>query len=88
MGATIGRGSKVVVETAYGDEIERRALSGVEEGEAFPVIWVCTEEEWLKARTNGGEAKGTPWPVDHVRPAQEARTSADRAGFRPDQPKR
>ena len=65
----IKRGDSVTVRTAFGDRLERVALSTVEMGRDFPVVWVCTQEEW-DARDEAGP-EGLPWPADDVDRAGE-----------------
>jgi hypothetical protein len=60
-------GARLVVTTAFGEEVERRAVTGVEQGDKFPVVWVCSEEEWRRAQGNGGKPEADPWPVEYVR---------------------
>lgn len=59
-------GSRVLVRTAFDDKVERRAVTGVEPGIDFPVVWVCTEEEWKAAQLSGSPAEGDPWPAEDV----------------------
>jgi hypothetical protein len=60
-------GDRLLVRTAFDDEVERRAVSGIEQGDKFPVVWVCPEEEWESARREGRDPSADPWPVDAVR---------------------
>jgi hypothetical protein len=57
-----------VVETALGEQLNRRAISAVVAGHEFPVVWVCREEEWTAARDGGREPEGVPFPAEDVRP--------------------
>jgi hypothetical protein len=68
----IQRGSRVVVRTAFDTRVERRALSGVEPGVDFPVVWVCTEEEWAAANQGDSPPEGDPWPAEDVALVEEA----------------
>jgi hypothetical protein len=63
-------GSRVLVRTAFGDQVERRAVTGVEPGIDFPVVWVCTEAEWNAAELSGSPVEGDPWPAEHVAPVE------------------
>jgi hypothetical protein len=63
-------GQKVKVKNAFGETLDRRALSGVEEGHRFEVVWVCTEEDWAMGMDKD---QGVPWPADAVEEVQEAR---------------
>lgn len=70
---TIKPGMSVLVRTASGQAIERRAVSGVEEeGHDFPVVWVTTEEEWAEAQGNGHHPEARPWPAEDVVVADDA----------------
>lgn len=62
--SAIERGTEVRVRTADGEFLPRRALSGVEMGSSFEIVWVCKEAEWKDA--NGRELLGTPWPAEAV----------------------
>lgn len=68
-------GTRVIVRTADGEELTRRAVSGVEMGSTFEVVWVCKESEWEAAITEGREPDALPWPADAVAPAKEAVTA-------------
>ena len=62
----IERGDAVTVRTAFGDVLERVALGGVEMGRDFPVVWVCTREEWEARETENDLLDGLPWPANDV----------------------
>jgi hypothetical protein len=61
-------GDRVMARNAFGEENERRAVTGVMEGQDFPVVWVSTEEEWHLAANEGREPEGIPFPAEDVRP--------------------
>jgi hypothetical protein len=63
----IKRGDAVTVRTAFGDLLERVALTGVEMGRDFPVVWVCSRDEWEAGTTETDKPEGLPWPADDVR---------------------
>jgi hypothetical protein len=67
---TIKAGDRVVVRTAGGQLVERRAISGQEHGRDFLVVRVCDETEWEAARRGGREPEGIPWPAEDVGPAE------------------
>ena len=67
----IQAGTRVLVRTAFDDLIEWRALSGIEPGIDFPVVWVCTEEEWAEAQQAGAQVEGDPWPAEDVSLAEK-----------------
>ncbi len=60
MASEITAGSQVVVRDAEGVEHVMEAVSGVEEGETFPVVWV------RRPLFSGGTDE-MPWPADDVR---------------------
>jgi hypothetical protein len=59
-------GTEVVVRTADGESLLRRATSGVEWGSTFEVVWVCKQEEWEAASAEGRYPDAMPWPADAV----------------------
>lgn len=71
----IRRGDRVRVRSAFGDYLERVALSGVEMGHTFQVVWVCSEDELTDADAEGREPKGTPWPASDVELIEQAATA-------------
>ena len=62
----IQRGARVLVTTAFGDQLERRAVSGVEPGDRFPIVRVCSEDEWSKATREGRPPQATAWPAQDI----------------------
>jgi hypothetical protein len=62
----IERGDLVDATTASGSTVRMRALGGVVQGHDFPVVWVCTEEEWERSLGANESADGIPWPIDAV----------------------
>jgi hypothetical protein len=71
--AIIEPGSKVLARSAFDELLERRAVTGVQPGHDFPVVWVCTEEEWQRASDEGRQPEGLPWPAEDVQLAEEGR---------------
>lgn len=67
-----------VIARSWAGEFPRRAVTGVVDGMHFPVVWVCTDEEWAQARREDREPDGLPWPADDVSAAPMA--PACRAG--------
>jgi hypothetical protein len=59
-------GDHVEAVDAEGERLPRRALGGVVDGEDFPVIWVCREDEWVAASREGRQPEGVPWPAEDV----------------------
>ena len=58
--APITPGTEVVLTDAEGREHRAVALSGVEPGRTFPVVWVDLGRPWPTSR-------GLPWPADALR---------------------
>lgn len=56
-----------MVRTAFGDELERVAASGVEAGHSFPIVWVVHPGEDVDT------AERTPWPAEDVRVLHDAK---------------
>lgn len=67
----IKRGDLVTVRTAFGDQLERVALTSIEMGRDFPVVWVCSPEEWPARDIEGQRPEGLPWPAEDVRLVDE-----------------
>jgi hypothetical protein len=61
---TIERGTIVEATTARGNVVQLRALGGPVRGFDFPVVWVCTEEEYRRSTEANDEPDGLPWPLD------------------------
>ena len=55
------------VRTATDETVAMRALRKPEQGRDFPVVWVCTEREYVRAEQAGDDPHGIPWPLDAVR---------------------
>jgi hypothetical protein len=68
-------GVAVVARDAEGENLRRRALTGVMDGHDFPVVWVCREEEWQQAEHEGRKPEGVPWPANDVSIVSEVRAS-------------
>ncbi len=66
----LDRGAHIIVRTADGQMLHWRALSQVVDGEDFPVVWVCSELEYVEARRAGREPDAMPWPADAVQLAE------------------
>jgi hypothetical protein len=66
--ATVQPGSRVLARSAFDELLERRAITSVQPGRDFPVIWVCSEEEWQTAKLEGRDPEGLPWPAEDVHP--------------------
>ena len=62
----VHRGSEVVVRTVDNRLVRRRAVTGVVQGDDFPVVWVCREEEYRAAQAQGREPEAIPWPAGDV----------------------
>lgn len=66
MAAKINPGDLVVARSAFGERLDRRALTGRVDGKEFAVVWVCREDEWAAAQLEGREPEGVPWPAEDV----------------------
>lgn len=66
---TIAPGNRVLALNAFGERVERIAITSVTAGRDFPVVWACREEEWSDAEREGRAPEGVPWPADDVVPA-------------------
>jgi hypothetical protein len=62
----IQSGVLLEVRTASGERVPMRALGSPKRGRDFPVVWVCTEQEYQRAQSAHDEADGIPWPLDAV----------------------
>ena len=67
MRKNIKLGDHLVVRTAFGNEVKKRAVSGIDSSGRFPVIRVCSLSEWDTALDEGREPTATAWPADDVR---------------------
>jgi hypothetical protein len=72
----IRAGALLDCETAGGGHVHMVALGSVVQGYDFPVVWVCTQEEFARAQETGDEPDGIPWPFSSVR-VLEAATPAN-----------
>ncbi len=68
---TIEPGSQVLVRAAGGEALPRRAVSGIERGLDFPVVWVCQQDEWEAAQSEDRDPEAVPWPAEDVTPATD-----------------
>jgi len=59
-------GSQVTARSAFGNLLQKRVVRGPDTSGSFPVVWVCSLEEWEEARDKGRAPIGTPWPVEDV----------------------
>jgi hypothetical protein len=71
-GMDIRSGMLVECETAGGGHVTMRALSGVVQGYDFPVVWVCTPEEYAQVEAVGTEPDRIPWPSSALQVLDEA----------------
>lgn len=60
----------VEVTTATDDVLLMRALSGPVQGRDFPIVWVCTEDEFARAQAAHEDPHRIPWPVNAVKELQ------------------
>jgi hypothetical protein len=59
-------GARIVVRDVIGRTLPRRALTGIQQGGSFPVVWACVEREWEVASAEGRKPDGIPWPAEDV----------------------
>lgn len=69
-------GAVLEATTSSGTIVRLRAISKPMKGLNFPVVWVCTEEEFERSRAARDEADGLPWPLDAVRLAEQGVVAA------------
>jgi hypothetical protein len=72
----IRSGDTIMVRTALGQWRQRRALTGVQQGDRFPVVWACRLEEWEAAQAEGRDPEAVPWPAEDVRQVEKPETMA------------
>lgn len=68
-------GTRVTAKDAEGALLPRIAVSAVEPGSTFDVVWVCKEDDWEAARAAGRQPEGMAWPADAVQ-VVEAKVAA------------
>ena len=68
--ALIQHGTLVEVTTAYGEHLRMRALDKPTRGGNFPVVLICSEDEFARSEREGIEADGQYWPLDDLRPLE------------------
>lgn len=69
---SLSPGETVNATNAFGQKLERVALTGVVAGHDFPVVWVCHPDEWEASQREGREPEGVPWPAEDVSRAELA----------------
>lgn len=62
----INAGDHIRARTAAGTTVQLRAVGSPMRGRDFPVVWVCTEDEWNRSQATGVEPDSLPWPLDAV----------------------
>ena len=71
-------GALLAATTASGAVVQMRAIGVPVRGHDFPVVWVCTEQEYETAKAAGvdhADMGGIPWPLDAVREMSSDETS-------------
>lgn len=63
----ISKGDSVLARNAYGNLVPMVAMSGIERGHNFPIIWVCTRGDFARDGFERTE-HWRPWPVEDVQP--------------------
>jgi hypothetical protein len=66
--AAIKAGDQVVVRTADGEKLPRRAVTGPYMSD-FLIIRICSEGEWQSALAEDRDASSVAWPAEDVQPA-------------------
>ena len=69
-------GMHVIATTADDRELQRVAASEVVDGADFPVVWICTEEEWASAHFEGRDPAAWPWPAEDIELADTTNVAA------------
>jgi hypothetical protein len=64
----IHEGQKILARTSGDRLLTRRAASGIVQGDDFPVVWICREEEWQEAKREDRMPTSIPWPATAVSP--------------------
>lgn len=59
-------GALLEARTAEGSYVRLRAVGRPTRGRDFPVVWVCTEEEYERAIASNDAPDALPWPLDAV----------------------
>lgn len=62
----ITTGTLLEARTASGATVRLRAIGPPQRGRDFPVVWVCTEEEYERSQAASDEPDALPWPLDAV----------------------
>jgi hypothetical protein len=62
----IEAGTVLEATTASGDTVLLRSIGEPTRGRDFPVVWVCTEEEYQRAQAEGDDPDAIPWPLTAV----------------------
>lgn len=68
--ADVRKGDRVLARNAYGEEVPMVAVSGLERGRDFPIVWVCLPEDFERdgfERTD----RWRPWPAEDVKAASD-----------------
>lgn len=68
----IRRGERVRTRDFWAEWSEQVALTGIEMGHDFKVVWVCSPAEWDEAHATGREPEGVPWPAEDVTEVERA----------------
>jgi hypothetical protein len=63
---SIQAGTILEATTASGAKVRMRAVDRPTQGRDFPVVWVCTEDEYERALAADHEPDALPWPLNAV----------------------
>lgn len=59
-------GTPVQVRNAFGDVLPMVAVTAPQAGLDFPIVWVCSQEEYDRSQAVGEEPDAIPWPLSAV----------------------
>lgn len=66
----IAPGDRVRAFTAAQQWIPLRAVTTVERGLDFPVVWVCDDEDWQSVNDGSRPEGAIPWPAESIEEAE------------------
>ncbi|HEV2071513.1 MAG TPA: hypothetical protein VGR26_17125 [Acidimicrobiales bacterium] len=57
-------GTTVEARNAFGEAVAMVAVTAPQAGLDFPIVWVCSPEEYERAQAAGEEPEAIAWPLD------------------------
>jgi len=63
-------GDRVRAFTAAHEWIALRAVTTVERGQDFPIVWVCDDNDWESAGDGSRPEGAIPWPAESIEEAK------------------